>query len=158
MIDCETVLSRARSCLARRAAHRGFTLLELMIVVAIIGVLAAVAIPAYQDYVRRSALPEGTSAMATARIKLEQYYQDNRKYGVTTCGGSDMSFPIAAGKFKVECALGTDAQTYTLTATGETAPAIGHVYTLSDKDEQKTTKFKGTSVDKACWLMKGDEC
>lgn len=157
MIHCETVLSRARSCLARRAAHRGFTLLELMIVVAIIGVLAAVAIPAYQDYVRRSALPEGTSAMATLRIKLEQYYQDNRKYGTSNCGEDTLPIGVV-GKFTLSCTLGTDGQSYVITATGSKAPASGHTYTLSDKDEQKTTVFKGATVTKSCWLMKGDEC
>lgn len=157
MMHSATDLSQACSRTERRSVPRGFTLLELMIVVAIIGILAAVAIPAYQDYVRRSALPEGTSAMATARIKLEQYYQDNRKYGTSSCG--EDTVPMGAvGKFTLSCALGTDGQSYVLTATGSKAPATGHTYTLSDKDEQKTIKFKGGTVDKACWLMKGDEC
>lgn len=126
--------------------------------VGIIGILAAVAIPAYQDYVRRSVLPEGTSAMATARVKLEQYYQDNRNYGVSTCGEGKVALGDV-GKFKIECELvGADGQSYTLKASGTKGPATGHVYTLNDKDEQKTTMFKGGSVTKNCWLMKGDEC
>ncbi|HTS84956.1 MAG TPA: prepilin-type N-terminal cleavage/methylation domain-containing protein, partial [Usitatibacter sp.] len=62
--------------MARQA--RGFTLIEVMIVVAIIAILAAIAVPSYQDYVTRGRIIEATGGLGDARNKMEQYFQDNR--------------------------------------------------------------------------------
>ncbi|HEV7619606.1 MAG TPA: prepilin-type N-terminal cleavage/methylation domain-containing protein, partial [Burkholderiaceae bacterium] len=59
---------------------RGFTLIELMTTIAIIAILAAIAIPSYGNYVRRGKVVEATSALADVRMKMEQYFQDNRTY------------------------------------------------------------------------------
>ena len=59
---------------------RGFTLLEMMIVVAIVGILAAIAIPNYSDYVKRGKIIEATQRLSEARTKLEQWFLDNRTY------------------------------------------------------------------------------
>jgi type IV pilus assembly protein PilA len=59
---------------------KGFTLIELMIVVAIIGILAAIAIPAYQDYTRRAHVSEGLSVAAGAKTSVTEYYSSNGKW------------------------------------------------------------------------------
>lgn len=59
-----------------KKVQQGFTLIELMIVVAIIGILAAIAIPAYQDYTIRAQVSEGLSLSGGAKAAVTEYYQD----------------------------------------------------------------------------------
>ncbi|NVK01896.1 MAG: prepilin-type N-terminal cleavage/methylation domain-containing protein [Oceanospirillaceae bacterium] len=61
----------------KRQMQKGFTLIELMIVVAIIGILAAIALPAYQDYTYRSKYSEGAVLMGNAKTQIEEYTQVN---------------------------------------------------------------------------------
>ncbi|OGB26970.1 MAG: hypothetical protein A3I66_05860 [Burkholderiales bacterium RIFCSPLOWO2_02_FULL_57_36] len=146
----------------------GFTLIELMVTVAIIGILAAVAVPSYQDYVRRGALSEAFSNLSDLRIRLEQFYQSNRRYGIggqtTPCGhdgtANRIDFAGISAKFTFTCALGTggDDQAYVITAAAVSGPARDHTYTLDNANAKATTKFKGSTVAKSCWLVKGNEC
>jgi type IV pilus assembly protein PilE len=150
-----------------RRGHRGFTLIEVMIVVAIVAILAGVAMPAYFDYIRRGQLPEATAAMSDFRVKMEQYYQDNRNYGGTNCAdvtpptwatGTPTLTYASAQFFTYSCALSNAGQGYTITATGSNGRAVGHVYTINHNNARATTQFKGAAVAKACWLIKGSEC
>lgn len=157
--------------LHRKLSHRGFTLIEVMVTVAIVAILASVALPSYTDYVRRGTLPEAFGALSDFRIKMEQYYQDNRSYGTlggTTCANGTPTpswngfAPSGAKYFTYACALGgtADNQSYTITATGVAGTkAAGHVYTINSNNVKATTTFKGTAVmGKNCWLATGSEC
>ncbi len=64
----------------KNCVYSGFTLIEMMITVAIVAILASVALPSYSEYVLRSKTEEATSGLAELRVRMEQYFQDNRKY------------------------------------------------------------------------------
>jgi len=143
----------------QRYATGGFTLIELLIVVVIIGLLSIIAIPSYNNYVRRGKLIEGQAALSDYRVKIEQYYQDNRNYGAA--GGACGATAPTSKYFTLSCTAAT-AQTFTATAASAAGQGLGaagdYTYTINELNAKATTKFDGAGVAKACWLVKGSEC
>lgn len=135
-------------------SQKGFTLVELMIVVAVIGILASIAFPSYTDYVIRSKLIEGTSALADGRVKMEQFFQDNRTYVGGPC-------PAATANFTYDCSNPVaTATSYTINATG-TGSISSFSYTINEANVKGTTSVKSGwgTAPAACWLMKkGGSC
>jgi type IV pilus assembly protein PilE len=147
--------------------ENGFTLIEIMVTVAILGILAAIALPNYNDFVRRGRIPEATTALADLRIKLEQYFLDNRRY--SDGSPADPSWPCATAQlaavndrlqhFTITCAT-PDANTYTLTATGRTS-MVNFAYSLNQANARVTTSLptKWGTAPGNCWAVrKGGGC
>lgn len=141
-------------------AQKGVTLIEVMVVVVIVGILAAVAVPAYQDYVIRAKVPDATSALAAKRVQMEQYFQDNRTYvGGTACNNDTTT----SRYFTFSCPVAAAATTYTLQASG-TGTMAGFTYTIDDTNTKTSTivapaptAWQANSA--SCWITKqGGAC
>ena len=146
--------------------NQGFTLIELLVVIGVIGILGAISLPAYNDYVTRGKLAEATSALADGRIKMEQFFQDNRSYtsGTLTVGTlcpSTLGWGSATTYFTYTCSNLTTT-TYTLTATGGTGVS-GWTYTIDQSNIKKTTAAPTAwqptgGVPQSCWVIKKKSC
>lgn len=152
---------------SRRPAA-GFTLIEVMITVAIIGILAAIALPSYRDYVIRGQLVDATNGLAATRANMERFYQDNRTYDNVTSNGTTFTTPckdnsnnkLKFGNFDVTCTASSTA--FLLTATGRSGgPVSGFVFTV-DQRNNRTTTVTNVSGWNSCgtdWITKkGQTC
>ena len=132
-----------------KTMQKGFTLIELMIVVAIIGILASIVMPNYTDYVNRARATEATSALADMRIRMEQFYQDRRDYTGASCAapaGTNTEF------FAFACSVAPGTTVYTLEATG-TGVMAGYRYDIDENNVKSSdTPEGGGSAN--CWITK----
>lgn len=148
---------------------RGFTLIELMITIAIVAILAAVAVPQYRDYVVRSRLAEATAGLADARVRMEQFFQDNRTYPThaTPCiatapanPATQVQLTLTGQSFDFSCSAVT-ATTYTITATGK-GSMVGFGFTIDQSNVRTTSAVpSGWSLPSPnnCWVArKGGSC
>ncbi len=141
---------------------RGFTLIEVLIAMAIVGILTAIALPAYRNYELRGELVAGTNQLSTERTLMEQFYQDNRTYVGGPCSTAQ-SVGSSGAKFNVSCVATPTASAYTITAAG-TGAVAGFTFTIDQDGNQKTTSLPADwggipASPYTCWIMaKGAQC
>ena len=107
----------------KRSMQKGFTLVELMIVVAIIGILAAVALPAYQDYTKRAKMSEAVLAASACRTSVTESYQTNNAASLPTAGnwGCEVSGAGATKYVKLVSTNNMGSVQVTVQGTGDTS-------------------------------------
>lgn len=127
---------------------RGFTLMEVLVAMVIIGVLAAVSLPAYHNYVTRSRLTEAFSSLSSVQPLAEQYWANNRTY-------VGMSVPSASTNFSYALTA-SSTSSYTVTATGA-ANMTGFSFTIDQAGNRATTGVpSGWTSSATCWVAKPD--
>jgi type IV pilus assembly protein PilE len=144
----------------RRTKRRpGFTLIEVMITVAIVGILAAIALPMYFDQITRSKIIDGTTKLGDFRSKMDKYFMDNRTYvnppGGAVCGVANPAVS-ASDYFTITCGGASDT-TYTITATGIAARGMGgFTYTVNQINAKSSAGPGGHFTSATCWALRKD--
>ena len=143
----------------------GFTLIELMVTIAIVAILASVALPSYTQYVVRGKLLEGKSSLLAMRTKMELYFQDNRSYVGACVAGTTAALPAALKHFSIECpAADLTATTYVVKVDGVGGDLTGLTMTIDQANVRRTVSVPaGWTLPVApaapCWIAKkSGEC
>lgn len=139
--------------------HRGFSLIELMVTLAIIAILASIALPSYSEYITRSRLVDAHTRLGDLRIQMEKYFQDNRTYLAGAACGIDAGQLANANadparSFDFTCPAPT-ATTYQLVATGRAAKNMGGFVFDVDQSGNKTSQGPGWTPAN-CWFVRKD--
>jgi type IV pilus assembly protein PilE len=132
--------------------QKGFTLIELMIVVVIVSLLASIALPAYQDYILRGKLTEAMTELSTLKVKLEQHYQDYQTYVGFDCAADSVG---TAKYFTYVCTI-PSATMFTATATGiPGSQTDGFIYKITETGAKETTTVPTNWTSSGtCWITK----
>ena len=141
-----------------RPRSTGFSLIELLIVIAVIGVLAAIALPSYSGYVQRGKITEAHATLSDLRLRAEKWFADNRTY---VPGATPWTTIVGAQYFTYDCGVPT-ATAYTCTAAGVAAQNMGgFTYTVNESNV-RTSAFVGQpgwNNSGTCWVKKkGETC
>lgn len=135
-----------------RPLAKGFTLIELMVVVAIVGILAAVAYPSYTEYVRKGRRSDGMAALAAVQQAQERWRSNNVSYGSLAQIGASTS--SASGYYTISITGTPSATAYTAvaTATGvQASDAKCTALSVSMANGTITYGSSGTATAASCW-------
>jgi len=136
---------------------RGFTTLEVLVAVALIGVLATLALPSYGTYVARARLIDAATRLSDQRAKMEQYFLDRRSY-VDAGGSCGAVAPAAAPADPFDVTCSATASTYQIVATGRAAGGMSGFALAVDESGQRTTIAvpAGWTRTADCWTTRPD--
>ena len=145
-----------RPALRGRLTRNGFTLIEVMIVVAIVGILAAIALPSYAYYVQRAKIIEATTSLSDVRQRTEQLFLDTRTY-LGNCTAARNAVQPSIQTFTLSCS-NEAASTYTITATGVPAKGMSasFVYTIDQAGTKTSAGPTGWAGNATCWATRKD--
>ncbi len=143
----------------QRSNDSGFTIIELMIVVAITAILATIAMYSYANYVLSSRLSQSFAMLGDYRLKMEQYKQDNRTYAdpvnVNTCGIQPLP---TSSYFNFDCTIAASGAQFTATASNKAGMGMGNAaaysYSIDQDGGQNTPKFAGAVGPSGIWKSK----
>ena len=135
----------------------GFTMLETMMVVAIVAILAALALPSYAGYVQRARIVEAVARLSDAYARMNEYFEDQRSYvdGAGHCG-IDAPAPASADGFALSC-IGS-ASTFTYKASGIAAKGMdGFAFTIDERGAKGTVSVPANwTRTPDCWTVRQD--
>lgn len=125
----------------------GFSLIELMVAVAIVGILAGIAYPSYVEYVTQSNRTEGQRELLRLASQMEQYYLDHRAYtdNMKNLGEIKDPFVSDSGNYKIDASVTGDTFTLTATAQGDMATKDSACKTMTVTDTGAKSPSSG------CW-------
>jgi type IV pilus assembly protein PilE len=133
--------------------ENGFSLIELLIVLAIIGVLAAIAVPNYNDYITRGKITEAVASLSDARVRMEQYFQDNRFYNTDGTAATACAATVTVANtanFTFACAASPITARPTSGPPPAPASMSGFTYTINQ------TNARTSTIAAPCHLAGGD--
>jgi type IV pilus assembly protein PilE len=132
----------------------GFSLIEIMIAVVIIGILTAVALPSYNGYMMRARLTEAFTGLAGVQPRLEQHWSNTRSYAGFDAVALGL-MPKNSEHFTFALSSAT-ASAYVVTATGQ-GSADGFVYTIDQNGNRATTSVPDDWTDsETCWVDRAE--